>query len=432
MTGGRAGRTGLIAGVTLALALTGCTPAPSALVVSGTVENRVEAVAVPAVSVPAVNLDAGFTTLTGATNPVTGRTGTNLSTVGATYGFGTFVRLAEVTVAVGDTVTAGQSVGRIDDAALTAQVAAAKADQEAALAQVGLLGDAIDTTYDKQSDVNSALAKVRDAINKIHDGKKKLLAARSSAKKVRAGLVQKLHAAEELLANYPPVVPPGANIPPKEALPGIIAALKAGIRKLDAGVRKINGILHTLAKGLKKARSGLRKLEDATAKITEARGTLRDLKDLAAIQADALRVPVDLARTQVVLAGLTSPVNGVVVAAATAGSVLAPGATAVSIRETRPSTVTAWLASDQVTQVCEGDAASIVGDWMTGDGVPATLTRISTRSDYPPTSVATEEVHLTRAVEVEFTATEQLPAGVPVELHINSCHPAASNSDSDR
>ena len=69
---------------------------------------------------------------------------------------------------------------------------------------------------------------------------------------------------------------------------------------------------------------------------------------------------------------------------------------------------------------------------MTGDGVPATLTRIGARSDYPPTWVATEQVHLTRAVEVEFTATEQLPAGVPVELHINSCHPAASNSDTDR
>ena len=48
-------------------------PRPT-LVVSGTVEDRVETVAVPAVSVPAVNLDAGFTTLTGATNPVTGRT----------------------------------------------------------------------------------------------------------------------------------------------------------------------------------------------------------------------------------------------------------------------------------------------------------------------------------------------------------------------
>jgi multidrug resistance efflux pump len=414
------------AAVTLALALAGCTATPPTLVVSGTVENRVETVAVPAVSVPAVNLDAGFTTLTGTRNPVTGRTGTNLSTVGTTYGFGTFVRLAEVTVAVGDTVTAGQSLGRIDDAALIAQVAAAKADQEAALAQVGLLGDAIDTTYDKQSDVNDAKAKVLDAIKKVKAVRATLLKAKA---KITKGLPKARAALAQINATIA-ALPPGVPVPP--ALQKAKTDLEKIIAQGVAGLRKIKAALPKLAAGLRKARSGLRKLEDATAKITEARGTLRDLKDLAAIQADALTVPVDLARTQVVLAGLTSPVNGVVVAAATAGSVLAPGATAVSIRETRPSTVTAWLASDQVTQVCEGDAASIVGDWMTGDGVPATLTRIGTRSDYPPTSVATDEVHLTRAVEMEFTATEQLPAGVPVELHINSCHPAAGNSDTDR
>jgi multidrug resistance efflux pump len=417
---------------TLAVALAGCTAAPSALVVSGRVEDRLETVAVPAVTVPAVNLDAGFTTLTGATNPVTGRTAAKTSAVGATYGFGTFVRLAAVSVTVGDTVTAGQSLGRVDTSALAAQIAAAKADAAVAAAQVGLLGDAIDTTYDKQADIKDAKAKVLDAINKIHDGKKKLLKARSSARKIRAGLAAKLHAAEQLLANYPPVVPPGTNLPPKEGLPGIIAGLKAGIKKLDAGVRKINGLLHTLARGLKKARSGLRKLQDATAKITDARGSLRDLKELASLQAEALKVSVDLARLQLPLAELTSGVNGVVVSAERAGSVLAPGAKAISIRETRPSLVTAWLAPDQLTQVCTGDAASIVADWMTGDGLPATLTRIGTRTDYPPTSVATEEVHLTRAVEVEFTASEQLPAGVPVELHINSCHPAAGNSDTDR
>jgi multidrug resistance efflux pump len=212
----------------------------------------------------------------------------------------------------------------------------------------------------------------------------------------------------------------------------MIAGLKAGIKKLDAGVRKINATLHTLAKGLRKATSGLRKLNDALVTIADARGSLRDVKELASLQADALKVSVDLARLQVTLGEFTSPVNGVVVSAVLAGSELAPGATAVSIRASRPSTVTAWLAPDELARVCAGDAASVVGDWMTGDGVPATLTRIGTRSDYPPTSVATEEVHLTKAVEVEFTASEQLPAGVPVELHINSCHPAAGNSDTDR
>lgn len=415
-----------VTGLALAFTLAGCAAAPSELVVSGTVEDRLETIAVPAVSVPAVNLDAGFTTLTGATNPVTGRTSANLSTVGATYGFGTFLRLAEVSVTVGDTVTAGQTVGRVDTSGLAAQIAAAQADAAVAAAQVDLLGDAIDTTYDKQADIKDAKAKVLDAINKIHDGRKKLLKARATIRKNLPLAKQGLAAVEHAIAQLPPGVPVPAELVLQQK------KLTAAIKAMEAGLKKINGLLHTLAKGLKKATSGLRRLEDATAKIADARGTLRDLKELAAIQADALKVPVDLARTQVTLARLTSPVNGVVVSVATAGSVLAPGATAVSIRETRPSTVTAWLAPDELARVCDGDAASIVGDWMTGDGVAATLTRIGTRTDYPPTSVATEEVHLTRAVEVEFTATEQLPAGVPVELQINSCHPAAGSSDTDR
>ena len=56
---------------------------------------------------------------------------------------------------------------------------------------MGLLGDAIDTTYDKEADVRDAKAKVLDAIDKIHDGKKKLLKARSSAKKTRVDVYKR-------------------------------------------------------------------------------------------------------------------------------------------------------------------------------------------------------------------------------------------------
>ena len=415
-----------VAAVTVAVVLAGCTATPSALVVSGTVEDRVESVAVPAVSVPAVNLDAGFTTLTGTRNPVTGRTSASLSTVGTTYGVGTVVRLAQVEVAVGDVVTTGQNLGRIDTSSLLAQLAAAQADAAVAAAQVDLLGDAIATTYDKQADIDDAKAKVRDAINKIHDGRSKLLKARVTIRKNLPLARHGLAAVEQAIAQLPPGVPvPEELLQQRKKLIAAITAMTSGLRKIDR-------TLHTLAAGLKKATSGLRKLEDATAKITDARGSLRDLKELAALQAKALTVPAELARVQVTFAELTAPVDGVVVSVATAGSVLAPGATAVTIRESRPSTVTAWLAPSELARVCAGDAASVVGDWMTGDGVPATMTRVGTSSDYPPTSVATNEVHLTRAVEVEFTATEELPPGVPVELHINSCHSAAGISDTDR
>ena len=416
-----------VTGLALALTLAGCTPAPSGLVVSGTVEDRLETVVVPAANVPAVNLDAGFTSLSGSTSPVTGRTSPRLSTAASTYGLGTFVRLADVTVASGDTVTVGQSLGRIDTSALAAQGGAAKADAAVAAAQVGLLADAIDTTYDKQADVEDAKAKVSDAIDRIHSGRAKLLKARATLRKNLPRARQGLAQVEAAIAGIPPTFP----VP--EALRAKQKQLTAAVRAMEKGLEKINATLPTLANGLRKASAGLRRLNDALATIADARGSLRDLKELAELQAKALKVPIDVVRAQLALSVFSSPVDGVVVEAASPGAILAPGATAVSIRESRPSTITAWLSPGQLAQVCQGDPATITGDWMpAGTGVQARLTVIGTRADYPPTSVATEEIHLTRAVEVHLTPTDQLPAGMPVELTISSCRPAAGTTDSDR
>lgn len=410
----------------VALALTGCSGPPAGLVVSGTVEDRLQSVVVPDLGVPAVNLDAGFADLTGRTDPVTGRTGPLLSTVGSTYGFGSFVRLAGIEVAVGDTVRAGQALATLDTSANRAQLAAAKADAAVAAAQVGVLGDAIETTYDKQADVEDAKAEVSDAIDKLHDGRRQLLRARATIRKnlplARQGLAQ----VEAAIAGIPPGLPVPEELLQKQQ------ELTAAIKGMKAGLRKIAATLPKLAKGLRKATSGLRRLEDALADIADARGTLRDLKELAALRAEAMRVPIAVVRAQLGLAVLSSPVDGVVVATASPGAVLAPGATAVSIREAGAGRVTAWLSAGQLARVCQGDPATITADWLPAGGVPARLTRIGTRADYPPTSVATEEVHLTRAVEVTFTATEQLQGGMPVELNIDSCHPAAGKSDTDR
>ncbi|MCB0910505.1 MAG: HlyD family efflux transporter periplasmic adaptor subunit [Propionibacteriaceae bacterium] len=411
----------LAAGLVL---LAGCASAPSDITVSGTVDDTLTTVTVPNLAVPTVNLDAGFTDTTGTYNPTSGRTASQSSSVGATYSVGTTARLAEVNVREGDTVKAGDVVATIDRAPLQAQLAAAKADAAVAAAQPDLLGDKIDDTWDKQADIAETRADVVDAIHKLTKTKAKLLKARKTIRKnlpkARAGL----KAINAAIAQIPPGVPvPDELLAQKKKL-------QKAIRKMTAGLRQINKALPQLNAGLKKARKGLTKLDDARAKITDARGTLEGLQDVAGIQADALRVPIDIAKIQLAMTELVAPVDGVVVSAAAPGDALAPGATVVSIRETTPSTVTAWLSPAQLAQVCTGDAATIATDWSTAT-VPATLTRIGTSSQYPPTSVATDEVHLTRAVEAQFTATGQLPAGVPVEVTISGCRPAANSDETN-
>jgi multidrug resistance efflux pump len=374
-----------VAVAALALVATGCSAPSTAVTAVGTVVDDPTIVSVPALT------DASATK-----------------------------RIDTVAAAEGDTVRAGQELARIDDAVLVAQVDAAKADQKVAHAQVDVLTSAIAKTYESAADVADARSDVKDAISTLKSTRAKLLSTRSQLKKTRTQLVTKLAAAEKLLANYPPVPVPG--VPSKQELTAAIAQLRAGIAKIDAGLATIAKALPKLSAGLKKADDGLVKLADADAKITDARRQLVDARELARIAATASAIPVSLAELQKTLAVVTSPVDGTVLSIAAAGDQLASGATLARIRTDEPSKVTAWLADDQLARVCEGDAATLAGDWMpAGTTMGATLTRIGTDYTYPPSNTTTDEVHLTRAVEVQLTATGTLPAGVPVELTISGC-----------
>lgn len=447
--------------------LAGCTPAPEDLTVTGTVKDTTQTVEMPSIAVPLVSLDAGFADLTGSRNPVTGRTGTLNGTVATDYGLGSTVQIQQLLVEEGDSVTAGDVVAKLDQRPLRAELRIAKANVAAAASQVAVLVAAIDTTYDKQADISDAKAEVRDAIAKLTRTRAKLaktkakLAAalpkvRSGQAKLRAGLGQLNAALRQVDTGLAQVndaiaaIPEGVPVPPeltakqaelKAAKAKLIAKRRvlrqkqrqvaAVARKLNTGLRKINTALPKIDTGLRKARKALVKLNEIEGNIIEARTTLQGLREVAELQTDAMRYSPDLVRAELELTELTAPVSGVVVSAANTGDNLAPGATVVTLRESAPSEVTVWLSPSQLSQVCEGDQAQLRTDW--NDTVsPATLARIGTQQQYPPTYVATDEVHLTRAIEVSFTTDTELPAGAPVELTISGCHQTADTTATDR
>jgi multidrug resistance efflux pump len=398
--------------------LAGCAAETTTITVTGTVEDTTTSVAVPILAAAIADPEAGFADAAEVAAPT--------SDAASVLGLGTTVGIASVAVREGDTVAAGQVVATVDAGTLRAELGVAKADQQAARAQVGVLAAAIDKTYDKANDVADAKKKVDDAISKVTSTQARLAKALKQLKATRPQLVAKLDAAELLLAHYPPSPPPGTPTP--DQLRAAIAQLRAGIKKVDAGITQIQTAQPKLKDGLKKAHAACRRLNDASAKITDVRATLRDTKELAEIAASASGIPVEIARTQVALTELTAPVGGVVTSAAQVGDQLAAGASVVEIREDGPSTVTAWLSPAQATGVCTGDAARITGDWMpAGTSVEASLTRMGQAYTYPPSNVTTDEIHLTRALEVEFTTTSaHLPAGVPVDIAITACRPAAN------
>lgn len=414
----------LAAAVTIATA--GCAAPSPGMTAVGTVDDTIRTVTMPNLSVASVNLDAGFSTTPAGAEPTTAANAT-----ATTYGFGSAWTVATVRVQEGQRVRTGQVLATIDSTTLKAQVAVAEADRAVTESQVGVLSGAIDKLDTKADDLATARSKVRGAITKLANTLAGLKKAQPQLAAARSDLAAKKAQAENLLTHYPPVTSPG--LPTKEQLRASIAALTTAIAGLDAKLTQIRTAIPTLTSGLVTARAAATKLAKASATVADARSQLHGLHDLAVIAADGADLPVELARVQLDRATLTAPSDGVVVTIAAPGARLAPGAAIATIRPAGDSTVTAWLSPDQRARSCVGDPAQISGDWMaSGQNVVATLTTISPTSQYPPSSTTTEQTHLTRAVKVLFTTSAALPAGVPVEISLNGCRPAAGSSEQEK
>ncbi|MDO9556143.1 MAG: HlyD family efflux transporter periplasmic adaptor subunit [Coriobacteriia bacterium] len=391
------------------MSLVGCSANQD--VYAGRVVDDTVTLRAPALAIPSIDLDAGFQA-DGADGA--GQRST-VATAVAVTGLGSVVRVTSVSVKTGEDVRAGQAIARLDAQALTANVAVARADLFATRAQVGVLNDALDTVASNRS----TLATTRRQID----------AAEVQAVSTRKKLAAQLAALKSLLAQIeamgagggPPAVPPSdgstGTVPPGGTLPDP-AQLRAGIARLTAALAQIDA-------GLAKVSAGRAQLSSAGAKLSDARRQLRDLRRLAVVGVDGAKIGVWMAEYQRETAVLRSPVDGVVVSVVSVGDVLAPGATVAELRRSGAPRVSTWLSPEELGQVDIGTAVAVRADWFPPGpgGVPikGQVTRISTCAEYPPTSFATNDTHMTRAIRVETTLSEAtgqpaLPPGTPVDV----------------
>ena len=399
------------------VALVGCSAGPTEY--AGRVVDDTVTLQVPVLPRPAVNLDAGFTQSGG------GEAGTQRSTVAtavALTGIGTVSRVTSVSVQPGDRVAAGEEIARLDSRALKANVAVAKAAVASARAQVGVLDDALDTVASNRSTLATKRAQINDAAAQLVATRRKLVAQLAAAKALLAQ-IEAMGAGGGIPPGTPPTgsVPPPGTLPPGTPPPGAIpdvAQLRAGIAKLTAGIAQIDA-------GLAKVKSGRGQLASASAKLSDARRQLRDLRRLARVGVDGAKIGVKVAEYQRELTVLRSPVDGTVVSVASVGDVLAPGATVAEIRRDGAPRVTTWLAPEQLGDVDMGTEVEVRADWFPGglsrEPITGRVTNISTQAEYPPTSFATSEIHLTRAIRIEATLSDTaeqpaLPPGTPVDV----------------
>jgi multidrug efflux pump subunit AcrA (membrane-fusion protein) len=461
--------------MSLMVGLFGCA-GPNRILVSGNVDDDLVMVQAPLIEIPRPDIDAGFAAAGGEAPGQAAsddRTSAARLPVNAATGLGDWNRVAAVEVSEGDEVQAGQVLVRLDSEALSANVSVARADANVAASQVPVLNSAIDETYDKEHDVNSALKKINKAIRQLKSTRTTLAAQLSQARRqlpqLEAQLVQvqsrrqqardKLRQVNQQLTELKSVVPPSsaqpstaptpsaAPAPPnrqqllaqiamlqqarsqlqngQKQLTAADAQLSAAIARLQSGIPRLENAIRKIDDGLAKARTQRTKLRKAKTKIIDARGELRRTRKLAVVAAQAATVGIDVAENQKLLATVTAPVSGFVVHAASVGEVVAAGATVAKIRDGAANSITTWLSPAQVIQICLGSQAWLHADWMSpGERLDAEITMIGDRADYPPTSFATDEVHLTRAVLVRLTPTgssvrlHSLPPGAPVDVAI--------------
>ena len=461
------------AATALALTLTGCAAPSTTITSTGRVKTDVVTAQAPTLAVPRVNLNAGFT--------VTATTPANLSAVPTLLGLGSAQRVSAVEVTIGDQVKAGDVLVRFDDAALAANVTAAKADLAVAKAQVGEIDSAIDTVADKKRDLQKTRTKVTDGIAKATDARKTLVSNLAKAKKARVTVNTNLAKVNKALKELPPKLAQieknlagmKAQRPvvaqqlddakaalaalPADAPPEQVAALQAAVQKLtaalagiDAGIAQLTAAQKQLTQGIAQAKAGQKKLKAAQkqlnegipkltkgiatidGKLVEARDGLKTidkgLKKLDDARADLTRgrkLAVIAAGNDVAVQQARTARAQAVVTAPRDGTVtsiahvgdVVAPGATVAELSSPAHVVELWLAPAQADRVCVGDAASIA--W--GESPTGTISRILPEAQYPPTYHTTDEVHLTRAVPVEVTVSAGLPPGVPVDVQLTPC-----------
>lgn len=354
------------------------------LAVAGDVRAVSYVVRAPALSSPAIDVTVG---LASSSQASVARTTPRSVTANQPTVSG---RIAEVLVAEGDTVVAGQTLARLDATLLDLGVKQAEAAAAKARADVAVLADALDTIGSGQADLAQA--------------KRDLLGALAKAKAQRADLAAQLAQLESM-----PAPPPGSVLPTGTPNPGVlIPQLKAGLAQIDAGIAKME--------------SGLRTMASGSAKLADARTQAENGRELLGIVADTRDIATSLARARRDSAIITAPVDGLVTFARRAGGVAMVNAPLFRITPDTPALVDTYLTAEQLAHVHVGDPVEVTYDSGAGVVLAGSVTAIGEDSVFPPTTFPTDVVHMTRTTRVTITLEggARPPAGTPVDLIIRT------------
>jgi HlyD family secretion protein len=299
--------------------------------------------------------------------------------------------LAAVEVSAGARVVAGQVIARLDDRALALRVEMAKAAARGARARVGVVDVNLDTVSDNSAKLSDARRKLDDALAKL----------RISRADVLRNLDQARTAAALLPTGWKPPGVPDPRV--------LVAKLQGALAQIDAG--------------LAKAIAGRAKLDSGAAKLSDARAQLRGARGVLVLAADAADAGVQVAEARRALAVVRSTCSGIVTWAAEPGTVVFAGGPIARVLADGPVVLDTYLDAEQTKIVHIGSTATVSSDSHPSAEFPGRVTAVFPVYAYPPTSLATTQIHMTRAFRVSVTlddAAAPLPPGTPADLTIST------------
>lgn len=370
----------------------GCTAAPGTgparIAVSGTVRDDMLTVKAPLLQRPVPDVSVGLPGARAARPTAVRATASSQPTLSAT--------LVSLETTEGADVRTGQVVARLDDRALALGVEIARAAAAKSHADVRVL--------------DSKLADLASTSDTLASTRSQVLSAIAKGRSGRTTLVANIAALEKLISHMPPgpsappTLPPGPR-PPDPRL--LLAQLKAMLAQLDAG--------------LAKAGSGLAKLDAGRSKLADARATIRSARVVLSEVAKAADAGVPVAEAKRAQAVVLAPADGVVVMTAEPGTTLMADAPVLKMRRAGPALVDSYLTPEVAARVRVGVLAQASIDSLAGQVFPGRVTDLRPVYEYPPTSLPSTEIHMTRAFRVTVTLDDpaiQLPPGTPADLTI--------------
>jgi len=340
-----------------------------------------------------------------------------------------------ITVRVGDTVGAGQTLAELDRAALASSLAQAEAD--ARVASAGYAGGAIANAGVASAKARLAVALAR--LQTLQRGGPSALSSRIAAESAARQAALKVDADRAALARSKTLL--GAGVVAQKDVEAAQSTLDADLADARAADAKAAAAATDFDAALKSAQ----------ADVATARGDLETARAQSGVlggQASAAQARLAAARIAYANGILTAPADGVVLAILKhPGEAVDPSQPVVEIGPALGKTITLGVPGDVARRIVAGDAATVQAAQARGGATAARVVAVVPAVD-PATQLATVVIDgtppgavpgdaVTASIVVGHASGVIVPSGAIVQdpqsgktvVFVKNAHPKAGDPD---